>query len=235
MTSRRHLYALGEPLGDSATRREPGRIVCGGGGDSSSASSTSTTTATITKNTDSRMVVDGGGTGINSGGGNVGNVNVTNISTDSGSIAAAGGVVTDAMAAQRDVSITALNDNAYNTAAVTSATSKLGDQVAQTAALNAQLTAHIADAALGTASGISSSAFSAATAQSKQNSSDLKTLVSAGLNLFDTNATLTKNLAQGAASAYSDATAQANGNKQLLIVGLAVVGVVAAFAVMGKH
>jgi hypothetical protein len=41
MISRRELYAMGMPFGDSATRREPGRIVCGGGGggDSSSTSS----------------------------------------------------------------------------------------------------------------------------------------------------------------------------------------------------
>lgn len=41
--SRRALYAAGEPLGDSATRREPGRIVCGGGGGSSKSSTASTT------------------------------------------------------------------------------------------------------------------------------------------------------------------------------------------------
>lgn len=41
--SRRALYAAGEPLGDSATRRETGRIVCGGGGGSSKSSTASTT------------------------------------------------------------------------------------------------------------------------------------------------------------------------------------------------
>lgn len=30
--SKRHLYALGEPLGDCVTRKEAGRVVCGGGG-----------------------------------------------------------------------------------------------------------------------------------------------------------------------------------------------------------
>lgn len=30
--SKRHLYALGEPLGDCITRKEAGRVVCGGGG-----------------------------------------------------------------------------------------------------------------------------------------------------------------------------------------------------------
>lgn len=37
--SRRALYAAGEPLGDSATRIEAGRLVCGGGGGSSKSSS----------------------------------------------------------------------------------------------------------------------------------------------------------------------------------------------------
>lgn len=52
--SRRELYALGEPLGDSATTRKVGGgYVCGGGGSSSSTSST-------TQNTDKRIAVDTG-------------------------------------------------------------------------------------------------------------------------------------------------------------------------------
>lgn len=45
-------------------------------------------------------------------------------------------------------------------------------------------------------------------------------------------ANLTSTLAAGAQSAYSDATAQATGNKQLMMVGLAVIGL-AAVATMG--
>lgn len=57
MTSRRQLYAIGEPFGDSATHRTAGRLICGGGGGGgSSSSSTSTTTHT----TDKRLVVDAG-------------------------------------------------------------------------------------------------------------------------------------------------------------------------------
>jgi hypothetical protein len=40
--SRRQLYAFGEPLGDSVTRKEGGRIVYGGGGGNQSSSGTST-------------------------------------------------------------------------------------------------------------------------------------------------------------------------------------------------
>ena len=36
MTSRQQLYAMGEPFGDCATRREAGRVIYGGGGGSSS-------------------------------------------------------------------------------------------------------------------------------------------------------------------------------------------------------
>ena len=40
--SRRQLYAFGEPLGQSVTRKEGGRIICGDGGGGSSAPSTTT-------------------------------------------------------------------------------------------------------------------------------------------------------------------------------------------------
>ena len=54
--SKRELYAAGEPLGDSVTRQEAGRIVCGGGGGGSSSSSTSSTT----QNYDKRVAVETG-------------------------------------------------------------------------------------------------------------------------------------------------------------------------------
>lgn len=61
--SRAELYALGEPLGNDATRRKPGcGVVYGKGGSSSSSQSSSTTTT----NTDKRLVVDGGSLGISS-------------------------------------------------------------------------------------------------------------------------------------------------------------------------
>ncbi len=54
--SRRQLYAVGEPFGESCTQRAAGRTIYGGGGGSSSSSSTATTT----QNTDKRIAVEQG-------------------------------------------------------------------------------------------------------------------------------------------------------------------------------
>lgn len=40
--SRRQLYAMGEPLGESVTRKEGGRIIYGGGGGGPTSSTTNT-------------------------------------------------------------------------------------------------------------------------------------------------------------------------------------------------
>lgn len=42
MISRRELYAMGEPFGESCTRMEAGRLICGGGGGDSGKSTTTT-------------------------------------------------------------------------------------------------------------------------------------------------------------------------------------------------
>lgn len=78
--SRRALYAAGEPFGECATRREPGRIVCGGG-DSESKQSTT--------NLDKRVVASNG-VGI-SGDGNSLRMDSTtyNVLTDGGAVKAA--------------------------------------------------------------------------------------------------------------------------------------------------
>ncbi len=63
--SRRDLYAAGEPLGDSATRRKlGGGVVCGFGGDSSSSSQQTT------NNYDNRVAVQGG-VGLANSSGNI--------------------------------------------------------------------------------------------------------------------------------------------------------------------
>lgn len=54
--NRRELYALGEPFGDCATRREAGRLICGGGGDSES----SADVFNQVTNTDNRLAVSNG-------------------------------------------------------------------------------------------------------------------------------------------------------------------------------
>lgn len=72
--SRAELYALGEPLGNDATRRKPGcGVVYGKGGSSSSSQASSTTTTT----TDKRLVVDGGSLGVSVDGS--ANVNVESL------------------------------------------------------------------------------------------------------------------------------------------------------------
>lgn len=73
MSSRRQLYALGEPFGDSCTRIEGHRRILGGGGGGSSSSSS---TATTTQNTDKRQVVDNSSIGVSSDSSTV-NVNYT--------------------------------------------------------------------------------------------------------------------------------------------------------------
>lgn len=66
--SRRELYAMGEPLGDGATRRKlGGGYICGIGGKSKSSSSTTT------NNADNRVAVQGG-FGLSSSDGNTFNV-----------------------------------------------------------------------------------------------------------------------------------------------------------------
>lgn len=70
--TKRQLYALGEPLGECVTRREPcGRLVCGGGGGGGKSTSSSDTTST---NTDQRVAVQDG-VGLSGSSGNTINVN----------------------------------------------------------------------------------------------------------------------------------------------------------------
>lgn len=75
--SRRDLYALGEALGESVTRRKlGGGVMCGGGGGGSSSSSTATTSV------DKRLAVGDGGLCV------TGDANVITV-TDAGAIAEA--------------------------------------------------------------------------------------------------------------------------------------------------
>jgi len=77
--SRRELYAMGEPLGDSTTRAKlGGGYVCGGGGSSSSSNQT-------TQNTDKRLAIQEG-IGISS---DQSTVNVNNTTLDAGIVSKA--------------------------------------------------------------------------------------------------------------------------------------------------
>lgn len=87
MTSRRQLYALGEPFGESCTRIEAGRLICGGGGGGGSSSSQSTQ-STATTNQDMRVV--GGNESTN-----VSAMNSTVTVSDAGAINSAFGFAHD--------------------------------------------------------------------------------------------------------------------------------------------
>lgn len=113
MTSRRELYAHGEPFGDSATRRKiDGKgYVCGFGGDSSSA------TTTNTLNQDNRVAVQGG-LGLANSSGN--SIDITTNTLDGGIVgraldsvdrttAAMLGINSDALAASRENTAAALD------------------------------------------------------------------------------------------------------------------------------
>lgn len=79
--SRRELYAMGEPLGDSTTTAKlGGGYVCGGGGSRSSSAQT-------TYNTDKRIAVDSG-IGVSADNSTVG-VTINNTTTDAGIVSRA--------------------------------------------------------------------------------------------------------------------------------------------------
>jgi hypothetical protein len=160
MTTRRELYAMGEPLGDCATRAKlGGGYVCGGGGDSSSASTQNTSTTQI----DSRSITDARQENTST---------TNNITTlDAGAIEAS-----------KSIALSGIANNATNTANLLAVADKLF------------------------------------TTQQKA---------------LDANTTLANSLATTSASAYKDAAGQAQGNKNLVYAGLAVVGI-AAFSYFGK-
>lgn len=108
--SRRQLYAAGEPLGECATRREPGRIVCGGG-DSESSQATSNTDKRIAVSQGIGISGDGNSVRLNSTTNN--NTFSTNVSTDHGAVRGALDLATDvtsrALSANGDTTSRALD------------------------------------------------------------------------------------------------------------------------------
>ena len=195
MTSRRELYAHGEPFGDSATRAKlGGGYICGGGGDSSSSNTQTTTTNqydmrsitdartenTTTNNTDARSWTD----------------NTRN--TDSRSW-------TDT----RDQSLTNSNNTTNNITTLDAGAIEAGKSVAL--------------------AGISNNSTNTANLIAVADS-----LFSKTADALSMNTKLAQSLASGANQAYSDATSQATGNKNLVYAGMAVVGLVAVSMFMKK-
>lgn len=180
--TRAQLYAAGEPLGDCATfEKVGGGRIMGFGGDSSS--STTNEQTQVTNNYDQRQAIDNRVANTDSNNTLTQTDNsvrtqsntTTTTNTNSGNTTITmldGG----AIAAGRDVSIAALNQNAIST-----------DHVLNLAEI-------------------------------------LYTKTQQSLNA---NVELAGQLSTKASNAYADATAQASGNKNLTLVGIAVVGIAA--------
>lgn len=127
MTSRRELYAHGEPFGDSATRAKlGGGYVCGGGGDSSSSSTQNTTTNQY----DQRAITDARQTNT-----------TTNTTTN---ITALDGGAIDA---SKSIALAGIANNSTNTAALFAVADKLFSQTAKTLDANTQLAGTLASGA----------------------------------------------------------------------------------------
>lgn len=211
MISRKYLYAMGEPLGDSATERKPGGgLVCGGGGGGGkSESTTASTTSTVNK--DQRLVADGGSMGLSGDGSSINSSSTSNSyiqMVDSGTVDAG-----------RQLGLAALASNNTNSDHMYAAAEALFGQLGKTIDHSMDLTAQLQQGSNdGLKANIGLTSLLANNAQS-----DLK----AGYDLAG-------KLASGAASAYSDATAQATGNKSLIMVAIVVVGL-AAVLILGKE
>ena len=132
MTTRRELYALGEPFGDGATRAKlGGGYVCGlgGGGDSNSSSATTTNTT----NVDKRQVVDTGSVGVTA---DNSTINVT--TSDMGAIANA-----------KDIAIAGITTNSTNTDHLLSAAQTLFATQQKALETSASLANALAQTAMG--------------------------------------------------------------------------------------
>lgn len=219
-----------------------------GGDEANSSSSSNTYDTTTTTNTDRRLVTDGGSIGISSDSSQI-DINTNTYTVDAGSVDAAvalgvtaindgallGYMTTSAaLGTAANVIDNAINgafgglaqvsaDNATNTANLITGAMALGANARDMAASGNALAAQVSADGLGTLRDLTRSA-------SDQYADLLNTTQGMFSRIATTeqaNMDLTRELARGASSAYADATAQATGSKTLMLVGLAVVGVVA--------
>lgn len=249
--TRQKLARWDMPMGDAVTeRRHGGGYRCGFGGDSSSSSSETTTV--VTTNTDKRLVVDGMSTGLSFDHSSSNNITLT----DAGAVKAAGDVSAAALkmagGAVTTVSNT-LNDVVSNALATVGITTSGALGTANTALntvndVNSNSLAAMgvtASQAINSAAATSKTLMTEATRimnrQAETNASSFSTLLDTMLELnrgsnaaAAANIGLTKDLAASANSAYADATATASGTKNIVLAGLAVVGL-AVVMMMGKH
>jgi hypothetical protein len=216
MTSRRELYAHGEPFGDSATRRKiDGKgYICGFGGDSKSSSSSSTTN--LSTATDNRQALASGAIGA-SGSGRV-SIN----QTDPGALKA----MESALLASNAATQSAISASQKAAASAAAAASQAAAQA--TASANKSLDSSLAFA----------------TKANATNAQGFESLLSTGLDLFSKNLNLldkaytsTEKTQQFTADAYQTASAELSGsldNKTIMILGLGAIAAVVLFAVNKK-
>lgn len=209
--NRRELYAMGEPFGDCATRREAGRLICGGGGDSSSSSDV----FNEVNNYDNRLAVSNGLGQTGSGN----TLQITSTTTDPGALRA--------MELALISNSKATEDAAKAQAAAAAAAANAGAAAGQSAA-------RVAETSL-------SKSLDFATNANATNAQGFSKLLAVGESMFKTNIgtfekLLTKqfdsveNTQALTAAAYQQATAEKAGsidNKTIMVLGLAAAGALA--------
>lgn len=214
--NRRELYALGEPFGDCATRREAGRLICGGGGDSSSSSDVFNQVT----NTDNRLAVSNGVGQTGSGN------SLAITTTDPGALRA--------MEMALLSNSKATEDAAKAQAEAARMASQASASAAASAASAGAATAASADRMLG-------KSLDFASAANGQTHDSFSRLLGVGESMFKTNiGTFEKLLSKQydsvqntqalTAAAYQTATAEKAGsidNKTIMVLGLAAAGALA--------
>ncbi len=225
--SRRQLYALGEPLGDSATRAKPsGGYVCGGGGSSKSSQATT--------NNDNRVAVQDG-VGFSASNGNwlqsnsttntttnwvtetTNHTTLTNNITDGGLVSRGLDSVDSALRGMLGVT-----EGVYSSAldAVNVSQSKTADGFAKL---------------LGATEGIYGSALDAVNLSQANNADGFSKLLGFASDMFTSSQSLVGQTQKSVADAYSMAQADAKGtidNRTIMVI--AVAGIAAMAFAKGK-
>ena len=214
--TRAALYAMGEPFGECATRREAGRIVCGGGGSSSQAQ-----TSTYT---DNRAVLGQGATNANNGA-SVSQTSVTSNTTNT--YALDNGAINRAFDTTDNTVSAALSTVG---SATTNALNFAGDtQAGFLSALQSAL-AQAFNFASDTQAGALGAIGQAVTASSNAQSDALSTVTDFGGKVLDQVA----GDEQALAAAYSDAKGQGAQTQTILIMAVIGALAIAALAVTKK-
>lgn len=255
MSTRKQLYSLGEPFGDSATRRAvTGALICGGGGDSSSSSSSQNTT----NNVDGRIANQGGLVITSPLVGTGGGLAPAGRDATSGTSASVNAIINDpaaAIAAMDMVNTSTAAALAQSEAVSKAATQAAADSAraasdAATASANAMRQAsltigNVNSDSLSFARSVSSNAldnqrsttqgvFEFSKTAINQMFSGMDRILTAGDNLMAAEQKAYTGIASQIDAAYKTATDVSTGNKQLATAGMIVVGLMALFMMNRK-